>query len=175
VSFQSVMMNECGALVKWPKLKDVEVNLQLHWDLCSDKTWGLNGSWAQEIFLFLLNVQTSSEAHPASYSVGTRVFSWVKSAGAKVEHSSPSSAQFRNEWIFASSSTLCLHCMDRDNFTCFAITFDRQIIIRNEIWLLLLQSFNTDETVVIQWERTHCSLWKEAASHVSTTAVHCKM
>jgi len=46
--FQSVMIDECGALVKGRKLKEVEVILQLHSDLCSDK----NDSGAQEILLF---------------------------------------------------------------------------------------------------------------------------
>ena len=34
-------------------------------------------------FAVPLNVQTNSEAHLASYSLGTRVLSWGKSAGTK--------------------------------------------------------------------------------------------
>jgi hypothetical protein len=45
------MKDECGALVKWQKLQEVEVNLQLHLDLWSDKTRGLNDIGAQEILL----------------------------------------------------------------------------------------------------------------------------
>jgi len=89
--------------------------------------------------------------------VDTRVLSW----GTSSWDSPTSSADFKNEWSCTSASALCLYGMDRDSFTFFTITFNRQIIIHNEIWLLLLKSFSTDETIMIHWERTHCSLWKE--------------
>jgi hypothetical protein len=45
----------------------------------------------------LQTVQTGSEAHPASYSIGTGALSlWIKRSGREADHSSPS-AQVKNE------------------------------------------------------------------------------
>jgi hypothetical protein len=44
-------------------------------------------------------------------------FPRVKRAGRDVNHSSPSSAEFKNEWSYTSALLICLHGLYRDNFT----------------------------------------------------------
>jgi hypothetical protein len=41
----------------------------------------------------------------------------VKWLGHDVDRSSPSSAEFRNEWRYTSVSLMCLHGVERGNFT----------------------------------------------------------
>jgi hypothetical protein len=63
-------------------------------------------------FSLLQNVQPSSGAHSASYSVGSGVLSWrVKWQGHEVNHSHPPSAKVRNEWRYTSTPHVCLHDM----------------------------------------------------------------
>jgi len=61
------------------------------------------------LFYFLQDVQTSSEAYPASYSVGTGILSVGKMARCEVDHSSPSSAKVKNEWSPFSAVAVSLH------------------------------------------------------------------
>jgi hypothetical protein len=49
-------------------------------------------------------------------------FPRIQEAGPEAEHSSSSSAEFKNKWSYNSSPPLCLHDVDRDNFT-FIFTF----------------------------------------------------
>jgi hypothetical protein len=52
-------------------------------------------------FLFLLNLQAGSEAHMASFLVGTGVFSpVVKRPGRHVDHSPPSSTEVESQHVF---------------------------------------------------------------------------
>jgi hypothetical protein len=37
-------------------------------------------------------------------------------------HSLPSSAKVKNEWNYTSTPAVCLHCVDRDNFSSMIIT-----------------------------------------------------
>lgn len=39
----------------------------------------------------------------------------VKRAGREIDHSPTSSAEIKNGWTYASSPSICLHCMDKDN------------------------------------------------------------
>jgi hypothetical protein len=49
-------------------------------------------------------VQTGSEAHPASYPMGTRALSLgVKWPGSEADHSLPSSADIKNAWSYIST------------------------------------------------------------------------
>ena len=64
--------------------------------------------WGQEFFL-LQNVQPGSWAHPASYSMDTR----VKHSDREVYHSSPPSAEVMNEWRCSSTAPVWLHGLDR--------------------------------------------------------------
>jgi hypothetical protein len=49
-------------------------------------------------------IQTGSESHPASYTMGTEVlFRGVKRPGLEADHSSPSSAEVKNEWSYTST------------------------------------------------------------------------
>ena len=45
-----------------------------------------------------------------------------QAAGPEAEHSSLSSAEFKSKWSYNSSPPICLHDVDRDNFT-FIFTF----------------------------------------------------
>jgi hypothetical protein len=65
----------------------------------------------------LQNVCTISTAHPASYSVGTKVTAVVKRPGREVNHSSPCSAKVKNEWSYTSIPFHCPHGVDRERFT----------------------------------------------------------
>jgi hypothetical protein len=40
-----------------------------------------------------------------------------KADGCDVDHSPPSSTEFKNEWIYTSSPPICLYGMERDNVT----------------------------------------------------------
>jgi hypothetical protein len=44
-------------------------------------------------------------------------FLGVKWPGYDIDHSSPSRARAKNEWNCNSVSFICLHCVERDNFT----------------------------------------------------------
>lgn len=61
-------------------------------------------------FSLLQNVRPGCGAHPASYSMDTR----VKHSGREVYHSSPSSAEIKNKWNCTSTSPVCLHVVVRD-------------------------------------------------------------
>jgi hypothetical protein len=65
----------------------------------------------------LQNVQTSSEVHPASYTMGTG----LKLPGQDFDHSLPSSTQVKNGRSCTSNPTICLHGVERVNFT-FTLT-----------------------------------------------------
>jgi len=52
----------------------------------------------------------------------------VKQAGYEVNHSPPSSAMFKNEWSYTFTSPVCLHGMDRENFTFILLTSLRFMI-----------------------------------------------
>lgn len=77
--------------IGWRNLKEVEENLLyfhfvhhkltkitlgLHSDLCNEKIQCLK--YGRGAFALLLNIQTSSDDHLASYSVVTGVLSWGK-------------------------------------------------------------------------------------------------
>jgi hypothetical protein len=68
------------------------------------------------------NVQTGSEAHPASCPVGTVViYSEVKWLGSVADHSPPSCAEAKNAWSYTPTPSYvymewCLLCT-MDNFT----------------------------------------------------------
>jgi hypothetical protein len=49
--------------------------------------------------------------------VGTR----IKHMGHEANHSPPSCAEIKNEWRYISAYAVCLHGMDKENFT-FAFT-----------------------------------------------------
>jgi hypothetical protein len=51
----------------------------------------------------LQNIQTSSEAHPASCSLGTAGPLGLSSWGVKFDHSLPSNARVKNEWNYISA------------------------------------------------------------------------
>jgi hypothetical protein len=60
--------------------------------------------WKQKNFSMSCIIQTSCEAHPASYPVGTQgSFSRVKWLGNGAHHSPPSSAEVKSVWIYTSS------------------------------------------------------------------------
>ena len=73
--------------------------------------------WGSMHFYWLQDVQNASDAHPASYSKGTRIF---LGPGREVDRSSPSSAKIKNQrsYISYATSIICLHGVVRDNF-CF--------------------------------------------------------
>ena len=79
-------------------------------------------SWqGQEIFFFLQNIQTGSDAHPVSYSMGTGgSYPESKEPGCEVDHSPLFSAAVKNEWLSMSAPPVCLHDVHRN---CFIFIF----------------------------------------------------
>jgi len=54
---------------------------------------------------FSTSIQTSSEAHPAPYTMGTRSFPGVKRPGRSIDHSPPTSAEVKEKveiYLFSS-------------------------------------------------------------------------
>ena len=65
-------------------------------------------------FSFLQNIHT--EAHPASYLMGSRALSQgVKQPRCELIHSPPSSAKVKNEWNYTFTPSICLHAIYREN------------------------------------------------------------
>jgi len=65
----------------------------------------------RDLNFFLQIIQTVSEDHPASYSMGT---GGQSRRGVKVGHSLPSCAEFKNEWSCTSVLLLCVHAGRRE-------------------------------------------------------------
>jgi hypothetical protein len=70
-------------------------------------------------FSHLQNVKTNPGTHPTFCLMGTRELPGVMWQGHKVNHSPPSSAQVKKEWIYASTLPLCLHGVDREDLFTF--------------------------------------------------------
>jgi hypothetical protein len=67
---------------------------------------------------FSLSFQTGPEVHPASCRMDTGVsFRKVKQPVRKADHSTPSTAEVKNEWNYIFIPPICLHGLYRDNFT----------------------------------------------------------
>jgi len=69
----------------------------------------------------LLNVQPGCAAHPASYSVRTRVLSQGKGVRGKVNHAPPSTAKVKNAWNYATTLSVFFHGVDREKFIVFTL------------------------------------------------------
>ena len=68
-------------------------------------------------FSLFQNIQTSSEAHPASYSSGTRSsLQGVWQPQHEANHSPPSCAEVKNAWSCTSAPQICLQDTKTDNF-----------------------------------------------------------
>jgi hypothetical protein len=67
-------------------------------------------SWqGQEIFLFFKTSRPALGAHPACYSMGTRVLSLqVKWLRFETDHLPPSRAEVKNEWRYTFTFCVCL-------------------------------------------------------------------
>ena len=63
-------------------------------------------------FAILPHVQTGAGSHPASYSVGTGVLC----RGHEFDQCPPSSADVKNEWIYAHYSPILFHVLVRNHF-----------------------------------------------------------
>jgi len=71
------------------------------------------------IYYLVQSVQTCSGAHLASFSINNEVlFPGVKRPGRQTCRSSPSGAEFKNEWSSATTdSPICVGCLQRDDVT----------------------------------------------------------
>jgi hypothetical protein len=68
-------------------------------------SWIIRGSITGKTkrFSHLKNIQVSFNAHPASYTKGTRFLPpWVKQLGHKIDPSPASSTKVKNEWNYTS-------------------------------------------------------------------------
>jgi hypothetical protein len=92
-------------------LQMVKNNIKSRYSAVSQRLatgWTTKGSefefrWGQE-FSLLPVVQTGSEAHPASYPMGSGgSFSGVKRPGREAEHSPSTSAVVKKAWVYTST------------------------------------------------------------------------
>jgi len=69
-------------------------------------------------FSILQGIQTDSETHAASYSVGTQSsFPRCKAAKHDADHSLLSSIEVKHERMYTSTPPLCLYGVHSDKFT----------------------------------------------------------
>ena len=72
----------------------------------------------------LQNVQIDNEAHPPSYSIGTRfLLRWVKRPGSDTNYALPPTADVKNEWSHTFAAPLRFHGVGKENFTFFTFIF----------------------------------------------------
>jgi hypothetical protein len=71
----------------------------------------------------------------------------------EVDHSPPSSAEVKNEWSCISTPFICLHGMDRDNFTSFftfkVITFHLWNISKIQIFTFFSSKMETGKFLIL--------------------------
>jgi hypothetical protein len=79
-------------------------------------TWGLNSGRVKRFFCIHRNVQTDAGSHPASYALGTWIFSDGKN-GQFVKLAT--NVKVKNEWNYISAFSVCIYGMDRNIFTLF--------------------------------------------------------
>jgi hypothetical protein len=72
-------------------------------------------------------------------------FAGVKKPNHEVDHSPPSSAEVKNEWIHTSTHPICLYRMDRHNFTFYNI-------LQSRYWHCSYKDYSTDSE--IRYSRT---------------------
>ena len=66
-----------------------------------------------------MTVHTDSGAHPASYSMGSRISSGDKAAGLKIVHSHPSNADLKNEWSYTPTLPVRHHGVNTGKFASY--------------------------------------------------------
>jgi len=62
--------------------------------------------------------------------------------GCEDDHSTQSGADIKNEWSYNSTPPICLHGVDRDNFTLFIVSSQADVYVRLEMWGIHLKTFN---------------------------------
>ena len=84
---------------------------------------GFDSRQGQETFLFPRDVQTGFGIHAAVYIgvLGPVEGGWPE---RDVSHSFTSNAEFKNEWSYTSTPPVCLHGLDRDNFSFLLLSFN---------------------------------------------------
>jgi len=75
--------------LKWPRSRDSSVGIATRYWLDGP---GIESRWGAR---FSAPFETDSEAHPASYTMGSGSFPWVKRPGRGVGHRPPSSAEVK--------------------------------------------------------------------------------
>jgi hypothetical protein len=97
-------------------------------------------------FFFHHRVQTSYEAHPTSYPMGTRGFSLgVKRLGRETDHSPPSSAEVENAWSYTSAPQYAAiaRCSVKKHGGNFTVTFTFTVAPLYQNYILNLQTLNS--------------------------------
>jgi hypothetical protein len=88
-------------------------------------------------FLLLKNAQCGSGTHPASSSVW--FYPRVKWPSHEVKHTLLFSAEAKNEWHFTSAPSICLHGIDRKNFTLLLVL----------LWVMIEQKLENTTTHIL--------------------------
>ena len=76
----------------------------------------MRGSKLSSEFFLLQNLQTVSETHPAFHLI-LEFFPGINLLGYQADHSYASRTEVKNEWSCASTPSLRLFGVDRDNLT----------------------------------------------------------
>jgi hypothetical protein len=124
------------------------------------------------IFLFSKTVQTAPGAHPASYSIGNGVLPGLKLLKRDADHSTPSTAQVKNEWSCTSTPPICPHGMDRDKFKfytyCWPLYRTAQAVCYSNAQYSTVKysqvhyskiRYNTQECTMVQFTAHHRSIY----------------
>jgi len=98
----------------------VSVRTQFSYVTGDDPGVRIESPQGKGIFSLLQNFQTVSGAHPASYSMGTGVFSrGVERLGREVDHSHPSSAGVKTGWSYTSTPPISFCGVTRNNLVLY--------------------------------------------------------
>ena len=92
-------------------------------------------------------------------------FPGVKRSGTEADHSPPASAKVKNEWNCTSSSLICLHVVDGENFI---FIFYRNTYMRIMWWRISIQPYDCSKYRLLCW--AYCYRVEETSRHAAATA-----
>ena len=83
------------------------------------RSWGLGFEYRQGQGVFVFSTTWRPVLGPIKLSLQWKLtfILWGKAAGAWIFHSPPLDSEVKNEWNYTFTPSVCLHDMDRNNFT----------------------------------------------------------
>jgi hypothetical protein len=100
--------------VNWSRAFIVRIESRL-------QSWGLGFEYrqGQGVFVFSTTWRPYLGSFKLSLQWKLRFILWGKAAGSWICHSPPPSSEVKNEWSYSFTPSVCLHGMDKNNFTLF--------------------------------------------------------